>query len=126
MTPEIERPLSRGWWLRKPAYFKFMIRELSSLAVLAYTLLIMWALWAAADTDSFSAFYDFLKSPLSVALHVVVGVLALYHTATWIALTPTVMVEWRGDQKVDPRATVWNISLAFVLVWMVVLVLVFR
>ena len=126
MTPEIERGLSRGWWLQKPAYFKFMIRELTSLAVLAYALLIIWALWAAADADSFSVFYDFLASPLSVALHVVVGVLALYHTATWIALTPTVMVEWRGVHKVDPKSTVWNISLAFALTWMVVLVLVFR
>jgi len=125
VTPEIHRPLPRDWWLHHPAYLKFMIRELTSLAVLAYALLIIWALWAAADADSFTVFYDFLRSPLSVALHIVVGILALYHTATWIALTPKVLVEWRGDQKVDPSVIAWNISLAFALVWIIVLVLVF-
>ncbi len=95
MTPEINRPLPRNWWLQKPAYFKFMIREMTSVAVLAYTLLVIWALWAAADTQSFSAFYDFLRGPVSIGLHVVVFGLAFYHTITWIALTPKVMVEWR-------------------------------
>lgn len=124
MTPEIKRPLPRDWWLRKPAYFKFMVRELTSLAVLAYTLLIIWALWAANDAGSYSAFYDFLTSPFSVALHVVVFVLVMYHTATWIALTPKVMVEWQGEDKVDPNQIAWNLSLVFVLMWIVVLILV--
>ena len=119
MTPELDQPLPRDWWLRKPAYLRFMVRELTSLAVLAYTLLIIWALWAAADAGSFSAFYDFLTSPLSIALHAVVFVFALYHTATWIVLTPKAMVEWRGEHKVDPNRTAWNISLVFVLVWIV-------
>ena len=124
MTPELNRPLSRSWWLQKPAYFKFMIRELTSLAVLAYTLLIIWALWAAAEAASFSAFYDFLASPLSIVLHLIILVFALYHTATWIALTPKVMVEWRGEERVDPTKIAWNLSLVFVLVWIVLLILV--
>ena len=110
--------------MQKPAYFKFMIREMTSVAVLAYSLLIIWALWAAADAQSFSAFYDFLRSPLSIGLHAVVFGLAFYHTITWIALTPKVMVEWRGDERVDPDLIAWNIWLVFVLVTVIVLVLV--
>ena len=124
MTPEINRPLPRGWWLQKPAYFKFMLRELTSVAVFAYTLLMIWALWSAADAESYSAFYGFLTSPLSVGLHVVVLVPAFYHTATWIALTPNVMVEWRGEEKIDPDQIAWNLSLVFVLVWIVLLIVV--
>ena len=124
MTPEIERPLPRDWWLHKPGYFRFMVRELTSLAVLAYTLLIIWALWAAADAESFTAFYDFLTTPLSVVLHLIVLGFALYHTATWIALTPKVVVEWRGDEKVDPDRMVWNLSLVFALVWIVLAIVV--
>ncbi len=101
MTPELSRPLPRSWWLRKGAYFAFMIRELTSLAVLAYALLIIWALWSAA-TGAFSAFFDFLKTPLSVWGHIVVLMLALYHTGTWIALTPKVMVLWQDDEQVEP------------------------
>ena len=125
MTPELDQPLPRDWWLRKPAYFRFMVRELSSLAVLAYTLLIIWALWAAADAGSFTTFYDFLNTPLSIALHLVILFFAIYHTATWIALTPKALVEFRGEHKVDPDRTAWNISLVFVLVWIVLGIVVF-
>ena len=102
MTPELTRPLPRNWWLKKAPYFQFMIRELTSLAVLAYALLLIWALWSAAGSGSFSNFYGFLNRPLSVWLHVLVLVLALYHMGTWIALTPKVMVLWRDDEQVDP------------------------
>jgi fumarate reductase subunit C len=102
MTTELTRPLPRSWWLRRAPYFQFMVRELTSLAVLAYTILIVWALWSAAANGTFSTFFDFLETPLSVWLHIAVLVLALYHTGTWIALTPKVMVLWQDDEQVDP------------------------
>lgn len=124
MTKELTRPMPRTWWLRKAPYFQFMIRELTSVAVFAYTLLLIWVLWTAADAGSFSAFYDFLRSPLSVWLHVVVLLLALYHTGTWIALTPKVMVLWRDDEQVEPDFIAGVTSILFllvsgVLVWLV-------
>jgi fumarate reductase subunit C len=124
MTKELTRPLPRTWWLRKAPYFQFMIRELTSVAVFAYTLLLIWVLWTAADAGSFSAFHDFLRSPLSVWLHVVVLLLALYHTGTWIALTPKVMVLWRDDEQVEPDFIAGVTSILFllvsgVLVWLV-------
>lgn len=116
MTRELYRPLPRTWWLRKAPYFQFMIRELTSVAVFAYALFLMWALWSAADVGSFSVFYDFLDSPLSVWLHAVVLVLALYHTGTWIALTPKVMVLWRDDEQVDPDFIAGLNAILFLLV----------
>ena len=102
MTKELTRPLPRTWWLRRAPYFQFMIRELTSVVVFAYALLLIWMLWKAADAGSFSTFYDFLISPLSVWLHAVVLLLALYHTGTWIALTPKVLVLWRDEERVEP------------------------
>jgi fumarate reductase subunit C len=102
MTKELTRPLPRTWWLRKAPYFQFMIRELTSLVVFAYALVLIWGLWSAAGTGAFSGLHDFLSSPLSVWLHAVALVLALYHTGTWIALTPKVIVLWRDDEQVDP------------------------
>ncbi len=116
MTRELTHPLPRSWWLKRPAYFRFVIRELTSVVVFAYTLLLIWALSSAADAGSFSVFYDFLRSPLSVWLHVVVLVLAFYHTGTWIALTPKVMVLWREDEPVDPNLIVGATGMLVVLV----------
>jgi fumarate reductase subunit C len=116
MTRELYRPLPRTWWLRKAPYFRFMIRELTSVAVFAYALFLMWALWSTADVGSFSVFHDFLNGPLSVWLHAVVLVLALYHTGTWIALTPKVMVLWRDDEQVDPDFIAGLNAILFLLV----------
>ena len=116
MTRELTRPLPRSWWLRKPPYFRFMIRELTSVAVFAYVPLLIWALWSAADAGSFSKFYDFLRSGLGVWLHIVVLVMALYHTATWIALTPKVMVLWTDDEQVNPNLISGATGFLFVLI----------
>ena len=116
MTRELSRPLPRNWWLKKAAYFQFMMRELTSVAVLAYALLVIWALWSAADAGAFSRFYTFLSSSLSVWLHLVILVLALFHTGTWIALTPKVTVLWRGDERVDPDLIAGVTSILFLIV----------
>ena len=124
MTQELRRPLPRSWWLRKAPYFQFMMRELTSLAVLVYALLLIWALWSAADDGTFSSLFAYLQTPLSVWWHVVVLVLALYHTGTWIALTPKVMVLWRDDERVDPDVIAGANGILFLAVSGVVLWLV--
>ena len=116
MTPEITRPLPRSWWLKRAPYFQFVIRELTSLAVFAYALLLIWGMWSAADAGSFSVFYDFLAGPLSRWLHLVVVVLALYHTGTWIALTPKVVVIWREDERVEPDLIAGANAIVFLLI----------
>lgn len=126
MTEELTRPLPRTWWLRQAPYLRFMIRELTSVVVFAYALLLIWALWSAADSASFSMFLAFLSGPMSIGLHVVVLVLALYHTWTWIALTPKVMVLWKEDEQVEPDLIAGVTALAFlvisgVVVWLVLL-----
>jgi len=70
----------------------------------------------AAEAGAFSTFYTFLSSSLSVWLHVVILVLALYHTGTWIALTPKVMVLWRGDERVDPGVIAGANSILFLMI----------
>lgn len=102
MTRELHRPLPRSWWLRQAIYFQFMMRELTSLAVLAYSGLIVWVLAASSAGGEFGGFVEFLSTPLSRWMHAVVFVLALFHTGTWIALTPKVLVLWRRDEQVEP------------------------
>lgn len=96
------RPLPRSWWLRKASYFLFMLRELTSLAVLAYAIFLIVLLWQAADDATFSALFETLHQPWSIAVHLVILTLALIHTGTWIALTPKVVVLWQDDERVDP------------------------
>ncbi len=124
MTKEITRPLPRTWWLTRPGYFQFMMRELTSLAVLAYAGLLIWGLWSAAEPGSFSSLWAFLTTPLSVSLHVLVLILALYHTGTWIALTPKVLVLWKDDDRVEPDVIAGANGMLFIAITGVVLWLV--
>ncbi|MDX1468678.1 MAG: hypothetical protein R3258_05005 [Acidimicrobiia bacterium] len=124
MTREWHTRLPRFWWLRRATYFQFMVRELTSLAVLAYTGLMVWALFATAAGASSPGFFDFLRTPLSVWLHAVLLILALYHTGTWIALTPKVLVVWRDDERVEPDLIAGYNGTLFLIVTAVVLWLV--
>jgi fumarate reductase subunit C len=42
--------------------------------------------------------------------------MVLFHTITWISLTPKVLVLWRGDERVDPTL----IAASNYLAWLVV------
>ena len=125
MTRELHKPLPRSWWLRRATYFQFMTRELTSLAVLAYALLMVWALLSSSgDAGSFPGFFEFLTSGTSVLLHILLLVLALFHTGTWIALTPKVLVLWRDDERIEPDVIAGANSVLFLVVSGVVLWLV--
>jgi fumarate reductase subunit C len=51
-----------------------------------------------------------------VALHLVGLAMVLFHTITWINLTPKVLVLWRGEERVSPAL----IAASNYLAWLVV------
>jgi fumarate reductase subunit C len=95
---EYRRPWPADWWLRRPSYFLFMLREFTALFVGAYALFLL--ILAVLGRDAFAAI---VQSPLNMALHCIALLMVLYHTVTWLNLTPKVIVLWRGEERVDPR-----------------------
>jgi fumarate reductase subunit C len=95
---EYRRPWPADWWLRRPSYFLFMLREFTALFVGAYALLLL--ILAALGRDAFAAV---VQSPLNMVLHGIALPMVLYHTVTWLNLTPKVIVLWRGEERVSPR-----------------------
>ena len=121
MTPELLHPLPKTWWLRKQSYLLFVIRELTSLAVFSYAILIITAMWKATDDSSFTTFFEFLMSTTSVLIHIGLLILAIVHTFTWIALTPKVMVVWQDDERVEPDVIAGANGILFLVISGVVL-----
>ena len=99
-SKEHVRPIPVTWWLKRKTYFLFMVRELTSLFVGGYALFLLVLLSQANNADAFAAMLD---SPWSVGLHLVALLMVLYHSITWINLTPKVMVLWRGEDRINPR-----------------------
>lgn len=120
------RPLPADWWLRKPTYLAFMLRELTSLFVFAYSVLLLVLVARAGDAGGFSSLVEGLRSPVSVVLHLIALAAMLYHTVTWINLTPKVLVLWRGEDRVSPRLIAASNYLAWIVVSAVVLWVVLR
>lgn len=116
MQREYRRPLPRSWWLRKPTYFLFMVRELTSVFVLGYAVFLAVLVARAGDPASFQRLFDGLASPWSIGLHLIALLMVLFHTITWISLTPKVLVLWRGDERVHPTL----IAASNYLAWLVV------
>jgi len=81
------------WWLRRLTYARFILRELTSLAVAYAALLLLVEVYAVeAGPDAFSQFSAWLGSPPVVVLHGLVLLALLFHTVTWINLAPRALV----------------------------------
>ena len=109
------------WWLKKPTYFLFMVRELTCVFVGIYALFLLLLTTRLGDSAGFAAALD---SPLLITLQIMALPMILYHAITWFNLTPKVMVVWLGENKVHPLVIAganylaW-LAISIVIVWIV-------
>ena len=97
------RRMSVWWWLKDPAYTKFVARELTSVFVAFFSVLYLWQLRAVAQgPDAYADVLARLKTPLFLAVDTLAFFFVLFHTITWFNLTPTAMVvRVRGKRVPD-------------------------
>jgi len=74
---------------------------MTSLAVAFYVVVLLLYVNAVSDgLVAFEAYMDWLKSPLSIGLHVFAFFLLIFHSVTWFNLAPRAMVIHVGQKKV--------------------------
>jgi len=96
------RPVPNTWWLKRKPYVLFMIRELTSIFVAGYCIfLLVFVYKLTQGADIYGNFIDVLKSPSSVALHLIALAFVLYHTITWFNLTPKILVLYKGEERIS-------------------------
>jgi succinate dehydrogenase subunit C len=118
---EYVRPIGANWWLQRPAYTQYMLRELTALFVGGYAVFLIVLVYRATQgPDAFAAFVESLKSPTSIVLHLLTLVMSLYHTVTWLNAAPKALVFWRGEERVPPE----TIIAASYVVWIVLSLIV--
>ena len=95
------RAITSEWIFRHPRYLRYMVREFSCLFIGAWTLLLVWGLKQLAEgPGAWNAFLASLKSPASIAFHVVALGFAAYHSITWFRLTPKALPLQLGEEFV--------------------------
>jgi len=89
------------WWLKKWTSFRFMLRELTSLAVGYYAVVLILTINAINQgSDTFQVFQSWFSSPIAVIINLIALVLAIHHSITWFSLAPKAMVIQIGEKKV--------------------------
>lgn len=102
--PRWYRPrVSTYWWLWHWPYLKFILRELSSVGVAYFVVLLLLQLRALSHgPEAYAAFQAWLQAPHVIALNVVSLLFVLFHTITWFNLAPRAMVvRVRGKRMPD-------------------------
>ena len=109
--------VSTYWCSRQWSYFIFILRELSSIFVAYFVILVMLFLNALSRGGAdFAGFQEWLKSPLMLALNFVSFLFVLFHAITWFNLAPTAMVvRVKGKRVPDAVIVGSNYAAWFVL-----------
>ena len=82
------RPMT-GWYRRNPRFMAYLLREGTAVFLALYALILLWGLTAlSGGAESYERWLAFLASPLSVLLHLVILVAAVYHSVTWFQVAP--------------------------------------
>lgn len=119
--------VSTYWWLWQPAYLKFILRELSSVPVAYFVVLILLQLRALTQgPDAYAAFQACLQTPVAIVLNVISFFFVLFHTITWFNLAPrAIVVRVRGKRMPD-RLIAGSNYVAWLVVSVVVAWLILR
>ena len=115
------RPIAASWWLKYPAYTRFMLRELSCVFIGAYAAVLLVMLYRLSQgKEAYDDFLAALKSPVAIAFHVIALAFAVLHTVTWFNATPQAMAVRLGEKRVPSAALVGMNYIAWLVVSLVV------
>jgi len=109
------RAQPRDWWAHKP-YLAYTMRELTGIAVALYAAILfagLICLWRGPA--SFEAFREFLASPLSLVIHLVLLAGMIWHVVTWFQIMPKTMPKLilNGRHVPQKQLTAIGLILAF-------------
>ena len=119
------RPVQRySWWLSRPRYIRYMLREISSAFFAAYmVLLIVGLLRLGQGPAEYESFLAAVRSPAGIAFSLITFAFAVYHSVTWFRVTPKAMPLWIGGKAVAPTVIVvahwlgWAVVSVLILLW---------
>jgi len=109
------RRVSVWWWLESRSYTGFVLRELSSVFVAFFAVVLVGQLRALArGPEAHARFLALLASPLVLAMSALAFFFVLFHSITWFNLAPSAMVVRLRGKRVPDAVIVGSNYLAWV------------
>ena len=126
----IRRPYVRpmqGWWRRDRFFVRYMVREATALAVLAYAIVLTVGVVRLAQGEAaWNGWLDALQTPWSMLFHLMLLIAFFVHAKSWFEIMPkTLPMMFVGGRRVSASAitrTGWIATLVaslmlFALAW---------
>ncbi len=99
--PRYGTPLRGDWFLSRPAFRFFMLREATAIFIALYLVfLLVWLRRLGGGPEAFASLQALIRHPVSWVLHAIIFGAALYHSITWFNLTPKIMPMYIGEDRV--------------------------
>jgi fumarate reductase subunit C len=96
-----------SWWRRLPYYRRYMVREATCIAVIAYALVLLVGLWRLTQgREAFDAWRVALATPASLLAHGVLLAAFVFHAWTWFEVMPKTLPILRVGGKRVADATI--------------------
>ena len=126
----VRRPYVRpmpGWWKHNPFFVRYMVREVTAVAVWIYALILTVGVMRLGQGEAaWNAWLLALKSPLSLGLHLVLLISMVVHTQSWFEIMPKTMapIVVNGERLSAARIqrTGWSVAAAVFVLTMVIAV----
>jgi len=96
------RPM-QGWWRRDPFFVRYMIREVTALAVLVYAIVLAFGVVRLSQGEAaWNGWLAALRSPGAILVHLVLLVSFAVHAKSWFEIMPKTMpIMYAGGQRVE-------------------------
>lgn len=105
------------WWVHKWVHAKFILRELTSVAVAFYGLVLLFQIRALTQgPEAYADFLAWLQTPISIILHAVAFLSVLFHCITWFNLAPRALVVRIGKKRIPDAVIAASNYVAWVVV----------
>ena len=125
--PRWYRPqVSTWWWVTRWPYLKFILREISSVFVAWFVVVLLLQIRALSrGPGAYAAFERWLQNPLMVLLNLIALFFVVLHAITWFNLAPRAMaIRLRGRRVPDfwivgTNYVSWA-AISLVVVWLLV------
>jgi fumarate reductase subunit C len=97
----LRQPKHTYWWLEKPAYFAFILRELTCLPVAWFAVYLLLLVQAVIDGPAaYAQFMAWSASPWMILVNAVSFALLVFHAITFFDAAPQALVVHLGRTRV--------------------------
>ncbi|MCH7886772.1 MAG: fumarate reductase subunit C [Candidatus Marinimicrobia bacterium] len=114
-------PIPVFWWIRKWVYIKFISRELTSIAVVSFAMVLLFQVRSLIQgPQAYSEFTKLLSTPVSVTLHSIALISVLFHSITWFSLAPKALAVRLGKWRIPDRVIIGLNLFAWIFISLVI------